>query len=191
MTPAEMAGRIELWPLERLKPYTRNPRTHSEEQVAKIAASIREYGFTNPILVDQDAGIIAGHGRLAAAQLVGLDQVPVIELSHLTEAQKRAYRIADNRLALDAGWDEALLAEELRELKTDEFNLELTGLDPRELDRLLSAEDDSGGPQPIEFGGDRAVLRVSCYERDVEIVEKALRKAARGTRLAGIQITKV
>lgn len=105
-----LAERIELRPIERLIPYARNARTHSEAQIAKIAASIAEFGFTNPILVDGDNGIIAGHGRLAAARKLGLREVPVIELAYLTPAQKRAYILADNRLALDAGWDEEMLA---------------------------------------------------------------------------------
>ena len=107
---------VEYRKVEALIPYARNPRTHAESQIAKIAASIVEYGWTNPILVDGDNGIIAGHGRLAAARKLGLDQVPVIELAHLTVAQKRALVIADNRLALDAGWDEEMLALELAEL---------------------------------------------------------------------------
>ena len=107
---------VEYRKVEALTPYARNPRTHAEGQVAKIAASIVEYGWTNPILVDGDNGIIAGHGRLAAARKLGLDQVPVSELAHLTVAQKRALVIADNRLALDAGWDEEMLALELAEL---------------------------------------------------------------------------
>ena len=111
MTP--IAKRIELWPVDRLKPYERNARTHSAEQIAKIAASITEFGFTNPILVDSADGIIAGHGRLEAAKLLGLDDVPVIVLDHLSDAQRRAYILADNRLALDAGWDEGMLAAEL------------------------------------------------------------------------------
>ena len=97
---------VEYRKVEALIPYARNPRTHAESQIAKIAASIVEYGWTNPILVDGDNGIIAGHGRLAAARKLELPEVPVIELGHLTPAQKRAYVIADNRLALDAGWDE-------------------------------------------------------------------------------------
>src|SRR5580698_5186009 len=105
-----MAQRIEHWPLEKLIPYARNPRTHSDAQVAQIAASIAEFGFNNPILVDTKAGIIAGHGRLLAAQKLGLKEVPVIVLDHLSEAQKRAYIIADNQLALNAGWNDELLS---------------------------------------------------------------------------------
>ncbi len=191
MTAAEMAGRIEMWPLERLKPYAQNPRTHSAEQVNKIAASIQEFGFLNPILVDGDAGIIAGHGRLAAAQQVGLTEIPVIELTHLTELQRRAYRLADNRLALEAGWDDALLASELQELADADFDLPLTGFDARELARLLGDTQQDGGPEIVEFGEDRAVLRISCYEADAEKIEAALRRAVKTTRLAGVKITRV
>ncbi len=123
---------VEYRKVEALIPYARNPRTHAEGQIAKIAASIVEYGWTNPILVDGDSGIIAGHGRLAAARKLGLDQVPVIELAHLTVAQKRALVIADNRLALDAGWDEEMLALELAELSESGYDLALTGFDSSE-----------------------------------------------------------
>ena len=101
-----MARRIELWPIDRLVPYAKNARTHSPEQVAQIAASIAEFGFNAPILVDSNAGIIAGHGRLLAARKLGLAEVPVVVLDHLSETQRRAYIIADNKLALNAGWDE-------------------------------------------------------------------------------------
>lgn len=147
-TPA-MAKRIEFWPLDRLKPYARNARTHSEEQIAQIAASILEFGFTQPILVDTKDGILAGHGRLRAAQKLSLAEVPVIVLDHLTEAQKRAYIIADNRLALDAGWDEETLAAELVALERDGFNLDVMGFTESELEDLL--KDGSGAqatPEP-------------------------------------------
>ena len=122
-----MAKRIELWPVDRLRPYERNARTHSVEQVAQIAASIVEFGFTNPILVDSSDGIIAGHGRLAAAQELKLLQVPVVVLDHLSERQRRAYIIADNQLALTAGWDDELLKSELGELNELGFDLTLLG----------------------------------------------------------------
>jgi DNA modification methylase len=122
-----------------LVPYARNARTHSEAQVAQIAASIREFGFTNPILVDGDRGIIAGHGRLLAARKLGLTEVPTIELSHLTEAQRRAYILADNRLALSAGWDDDLLRIELGELQAEGFDLSLTGFDLGEIEALFAA----------------------------------------------------
>lgn len=130
-----MAQHIEQWPVGRLIPYARNPRTHSDAQVAQIAASIREFGFTNPILVDTHAGIIAGHGRLLAARQLQLEHVPVIVLDHLSEAQKRAYILVDNRLAESAGWDEELLRLELAALEDENFHLELMGFDDEELAR--------------------------------------------------------
>lgn len=108
MTPRAMASRIELWGIDRLKAYDRNPRTNSDAPVAQIAASIKEFGFLNPVLVDTKAGTISGHGRVLAARKLGLEQVPVIVLDHLSEIQKRAYIIADNRLAESAGWNEDL-----------------------------------------------------------------------------------
>lgn len=132
-----------------LIPYARNSRTHSEAQVSKIAASIREFGFLNPVIVDGSSGIIAGHGRIMAAQKLGIETVPVIEASHLTDAQRRAYVIADNRLALDAGWDEEMLRVEFAELADMGFDLELTGfgldeiaaLEPEQLTEGLTDED--------------------------------------------------
>ena len=121
-----MAKCIERWHLDRLVPYARNPRTHSDAQAAQIAASIVEFGFINPILVDSKAGIIAGHGRLLAARKLQLPEVPVIVLDHLSENQKRAYVIADNRLAENAGWDEELLRLELAALDEENFHLDLT-----------------------------------------------------------------
>jgi len=138
MSTCKLPDKIEIWPIERLIPYARNPRTHSPEQVAQIAASIREFGFTNPVLVDGRAGIIAGHGRVMAARQLGLAQVPVVVLDHLTETQRRAYVIADNKLALNAGWDEELLALELQELQGDGYDLALAGLSEAEVDELLA-----------------------------------------------------
>jgi ParB-like chromosome segregation protein Spo0J len=132
---------IQYLPIDTLIPYERNPRTHSEEQIVQIAASIREFGFTNPILIDSKQGIIAGHGRLAAARELGLDKVPCIDLSHLTEEQKRAYVIADNKLALNGGWNEDLLRLELTDLKELGANLELTGFDPMELADIMLGKD--------------------------------------------------
>src|SRR5579872_6444485 len=140
-----MAQRIELWPIEKLIPFDRNPRMHSDAQVAQIAASIAEFGFTNPLLVDTKAGIIAGHGRLLAAHKLGLKQVPVIVLDHLTEAQKRAYIIADNQLAMNAGWDYTLLAAELAALQQEDFDVSLIGFEDEELARLLAAQDATDG----------------------------------------------
>src|ERR1019366_7295749 len=136
------ARHIEYCPLETLIPYAQNPRTHSD---AQIAASIAEFGFNNPILVDTKAGIIAGHGRLLAARKLQLEHVPVIVLDHLTEAQKRAYIIADNQLALNAGWDDELLRAELAALEDEDFNVRLIGFDDEELARLLAAQDAAEG----------------------------------------------
>ena len=135
--PKDIARRIELWPVEKLVPFSRNPRTHSDAQVAQIAASIAAFGFNNPILVDTKAGIIAGHGRLLAARKLQIDEVPVIILDHLSQTQKRAYIIADNQLALNAGWDDDLLRQELAALQNEAFNLDLIGFDVHELDELL------------------------------------------------------
>jgi ParB-like chromosome segregation protein Spo0J len=137
-----MARRIEIWPVDRLIPYVKNPRMHSEEQVAQIAASIVEFGFTAPILVASDAGILAGHGRLLAAQKLGLPEVPVVPLDHLSETQRKAYIIADNQLALNAGWNLELLRGELESLKENDFDLDLVGFTDKELDDLLADPED-------------------------------------------------
>lgn len=142
VTPA-MANRIEMWPLDRLIPYARNARTHSQTQVAQIAASIIEFGFTAPLLVSEDGGILAGHGRLAAARKLHLDAVPVVVLDHLTPTQRRAYILADNQLALQAGWDQELLAVELADLSAAGFDLALTGFSDDELADLLGDIEDA------------------------------------------------
>jgi len=120
---------IQHWPTERLIPYARNPRTHTDEQVAQIASSIVAFGWTKPVLVGADGVIIAGHARVLAARKLGSTEVPVIVLDHLTEAQRRALVIADNRLALNAGWDEEMLRVEIEALREDDFNLDLLGFD--------------------------------------------------------------
>ncbi len=164
-----VAQRIEHWPLEKLIPYARNPRTHSDAQIAQIASSIAEFGFNNPILVDAKAGIIAGHGRLLAARKLQLQEVPVIVLDHLSETQKRAYILGDNQLALNAGWNDELLHIELAALEEEDFNLDLIGFDDQELARLLAAEEAANGltdedavpelPQtPVCVAGDLWVL---------------------------------
>lgn len=130
--------------VEKLIPYVRNSRTHSDAQVAQIAASIKEFGWTNPILVDGTNGIIAGHGRLLAARKLGQTEVPVIELAHMTESQKKAYVIADNQLAMNAGWDTSMLTLELADLKEAGLNLDILGFDPKELDKLLEPEQVDG-----------------------------------------------
>ena len=129
---------IDMMQTSRLVPYIRNARTHSTDQVAQIAASIAEFGFTNPILIGEDEVIIAGHGRLQAARSLGLTEVPVIVLDHLSEAQRRALILADNRIAENAGWDNAMLASELAALRDENFDLDMIGFDEAELEELLA-----------------------------------------------------
>lgn len=144
-----------------LIPYARNSRTHSEVQVNKIASSIKEFGFLNPVLIDKDNGIIAGHGRVMAAQKLGLKEVPVLQIGHLSETQKRAYIIADNRLALDAGWDDEMLRVEIAELEDLGFNLELTGFEVGELESIKleqTTEDLSGDKNNISSLSERFLI---------------------------------
>ncbi len=169
MSTFRMTRGVELRPIERLTPYPRNPRTHSDAQIAQIAASITEFGFTNPILVDENGVIIAGHGRWLAALKLHLQEVPVIVLDHLTDAQKRALRIADNRLPLSAGWDDEILQAELAKLQTEDFDVDLVGFEDQELASLLAAQDAAEGltdedaipdlPQtPVSAPGDLWIL---------------------------------
>ena len=144
MSASWLADKIEQWPTAKLLPYARNARTHSDEQVAQIAASIAEFGFTNPILAGADGVIVAGHGRLAAAHKLGLALVPVVVLEHLSPTQRRALVIADNRIAENAGWDEAMLRIELVTLQDDDFDVSLTGFDADALADLLADEDGNG-----------------------------------------------
>lgn len=130
-------GRYRIVATDKLIAYDRNPRTHSSAQIEKLVASIREFGFTNPILTDGKRGVVAGHGRLLAAQRLGMATVPTLELSHLTAVQRRAYVIADNKLALDAGWDDELLRLELGDLRDLGFNLPVIGFDAGELSSLF------------------------------------------------------
>lgn len=173
MTATERrAQRIEHWPVERLKPYERNARVHSPAQIEQIAASIRRFGFNNPVLVDSRDGIIAGHGRVAAAKKAGVHTVPVIVLDHLTDAERRAYILADNRIAENAAWDSDLLTAELAALNDEEFDLGLLGFDEHELERMLATDDDGRADEcpeapetPVTRRGDLWVLgrhRVLC-----------------------------
>jgi len=132
------AKTIEWLETKGLIPYAKNSRTHSEAQVAQIAGSIKEFGFNNPVLIDEDNGIIAGHGRVMAAQKLGLQAVPCIRLAHLSDTQRKAYVIADNRLALNAGWDDQMLTVELQELDSESFDLSLLGFGADELNALLN-----------------------------------------------------
>lgn len=175
--------------VEALIPYAKNSRTHDDAQVAQIAASIKEFGWTNPILVDGEHGIIAGHGRLMAARKLGMTEVPVIELKDLTETQKKAYIIADNRLALNAGWDNNMLTIELNELLEDKFSLELLGFNADELNALLNPTEVNEGlvdedevpeppPEPITKLGDIWILsnhRLMCGDStNIDAVDKLM-----------------
>ena len=181
--PHQLPDAVEHWLLDRLRPYGRNSRTHSDGQVAQIAASIVEFGWTNPVLADSQGNIIAGHGRLAAAKTLGLDTVPVLLIDHLTEAQRRAYIIADNKLALNAGWDDETLAAELYSLNESGFDLALTGFSDQELEDLMAPLDDEGQgdnaaedeipeppEQPVSRPGDLWILgkhRLLCGDSTV------------------------
>ena len=198
-----MARRIEIWPVERLVPYAKNARTHSPDQVAQIAASIVEFGFVNPILVDTNAGIIAGHGRLLAARKLGLGECPVVVLDHLSETQRRAYIIADNKLAQNAGWDDATLAAELADLEAEGMDLALVGFSDEELRELMSKDEEpeaaaeSGEDEvpeapanPVTRPGDVWLIgphRLVCGDcRDLAVVSKLLarKKDARQINVA-------
>ncbi len=169
--------KIEHVETKSLIPYARNSRTHSDDQVRQIMASIREFGFTNPVLIDDAGMIIAGHGRVMAASRMGMDEVPCIRLGYLNDRQKRAYVIADNKLALNAGWDENLLAAEMKAIESDGFDMALLGFDDDELKELLAvAEIDDGNEKdpdivpkveelPVSKDGDIWVLgnhRLMC-----------------------------
>ena len=133
---------MTLVPVEKLVPYINNARTHSAEQIQKLRSSIREFGFINPVIIDKDYGIIAGHGRVAAAKEEGISEVPCVLVDYLTEPQKKAYILADNRFALDAGWDEELLRIEIESLQGADFDIALTGFDEKEIADLFAATGD-------------------------------------------------
>ena len=161
---------------EDLIPYARNSRTHSAEQIAQIAASIREFGWTNPILIDGENGIIAGHGRVLAAHKLGETHVPTIELSHMSDTQKQAYIIADNKLALNAGWDDEMLALEIDDLKEAGYDIELTGFNMDEISALNGNENiNDNHKEPIDES--RNLLMIECQgERELETLFEEMQK---------------
>ena len=165
-----MSMKIEQTNIDELIPYASNSRTHSEEQVAQIAASIKEFGFNNPVLLDGDNGIIAGHGRTLAARKLGLKVVPTIELAHLSDSQRKAYIIADNKLALNAGWDMPLLEFSLHELSQDNFDLSLTGFNDLEINNIIdpvegefNAEDEWNGMPSFTQGDVTAFKSITVH----------------------------
>ena len=160
---------IEQVKIDKLIPYARNSRTHSDAQVAQIAASIKEFGFTNPVLIDETGSIIAGHGRVMAARKLAIADVPSIRLTHLTEAQKKAYIIADNKLALNAGWDDEMLAVELADLKDMGFDLDLIGFSTDEIKLLFGNLDDVLDDLREPVDESRNLLMIECQsERELE-----------------------
>ena len=171
-----MKLKIQYKPIQDLIPYARNSRTHSDAQVAQIAASIKEFGWTNPVLLDGENGIIAGHGRVLAAQKLGETEVPTIELSHMDENQKRAYIIADNKLALNAGWDNEMLALEVADLKDAGYDLGLTGFSLDEIAALNGEADiDEDFKEPIDES--RNLLMIECQgERELETLYEEMQQ---------------
>lgn len=166
-----------------LIPYARNSRTHDDAQVAQIAASIKEFGWTNPILLDGENGIIAGHGRVMAAQKLGESKVPTIELAHMTDIQKRAYIIADNKLALNAGWDIKMLKLEFEDLQAFDFDATLTGFDIKSIESILSQDEKELGLLPEEkldnfLNGDTKILRLAYDEQEFETIVSSLQELA-------------
>ena len=153
---------IEQVPVSELLPYARNSRTHDDAQVAQIAASIKEFGFTNPVLIDADGGIIAGHGRTLAARKLKLELVPCIRLSHLTDTQKQAYIIADNKLALNAGWDAELLQLELSDLHDADFDMGLLGFEAAELSLAMGFEGQLEAPESSSKEIDTDDYKMGC-----------------------------
>ena len=168
--------KIEYVATDDLIPYINNSRTHSESQVKQIAASIREFGFTNPILIDEGGSVIAGHGRLVAAELLDLDEVPTITLEGLTEAQRKAYVIADNKLALNSGWDFEALRLDLESLKDFDFDIDLLGFSQEELSEILF-DSDSEVDFPDLSDGDKEPFQqktFTLHDEQAEVVENAI-----------------
>lgn len=155
---------MELVSISKLVPYVNNARTHSPEQIVKLRSSLREFGFINPVIIDKDFGIIAGHGRVMAAKEEGIDEVPCVFVDYLTEAQKKAYILADNRMAMDAGWDEELLRIEIEALQGMDFDIGLAGFDDDEIADLF-AGDDTSDVEEDDFDLNDALEKAAFVER--------------------------
>jgi len=161
-------NKIEQISVDVLIPYSNNARTHSDDQVTQIASSIKEFGFNNPILVDKENGVIAGHGRLMAAKKLGLDKVPCIRLEHLTDAQRKAFILADNKIALNSGWDYDLLKVEVENLSDSDFRLELLGFDINELNTILGIEEEIKDEKEVTDDGNRNLLLIE-FDNEIEL----------------------
>lgn len=173
MNPAD---KVEKWKISKLIPYARNARTHSDEQVGQIAASIKEWGWTTPVLVDETGGIIAGHGRTLAAQKLGMTEVPVMVAKGWSDAKKRAYVISDNKLALNAGWDNEMLRLELGELQGMDFDLDLTGFTAEEI-ATFQFDDDAETGMPELKDGDKDTFQqktFTLHDEQAEVVDNAI-----------------
>lgn len=179
-----MASRMEFWPVEKLKPYARNPRIHTTEHVLQIAASIKQFGFNAPILVDKKDGIVGGHGRYLAAMSIGMKEVPVVILDHLDEDMKRAYIIADNKLALNSTWDTGLLLEEISALN---FDPAILGFAQTELDAMIPGEPDLGNGHEPEARSS-STIRISCREVDLPRVYDILTQLIHESGLEDVKV---
>lgn len=193
MNEQPTALKITYRPVDDLIPYARNARVHSERQINQIAASIREFGFTVPVLLDGENGIIAGHGRVEAARKLAMDSVPCIDLEHLSETQKRAYILADNKLALNAGWDDELLGIELDSLAEAGFDSELSGFSFAEIEGLKGAwEPDWEKVNEVkeDLPAMRAKVVVTCREVDAVDVLSTVERACKESGIEGIDVRK-
>jgi hypothetical protein len=185
---------LTMVPIGELSPYEKNARTHTDEQVSQIVASIEEFGFTAPILIDGDKGVLAGHGRLMAAKFLGMAEVPCVILSHLTQAQRRAYILADNKLALNAGWDLDMLAAEVAALKLEDFDVSLLGFSQHELDQMMQGADwESDFDDPtVKDGahteGIEAKIVIRCGSIDREEVMNVVREAIELSGIADVRL---
>jgi ParB-like chromosome segregation protein Spo0J len=178
---------IEYKKTDKLIPYVNNSRTHDDAQVSQIAASIKEFGFTNPLLIDSEGGIIAGHGRLMAAKKLGMDEVPTIMLDGLSDAQKKAYVIADNKLALNAGWDMDLLAVEIEQLKELDFDIDLLGFNIDELDVEFDFSE-KNKELDLDSFNDEMELRFKVSKEQFEFITEKLRVINGSMEIAFLQV---
>ena len=171
------AQNIELMPLDQLRPYDRNARLHTQQQIQQIAKSIAAFGFNNPILVSSDQGIIAGHGRLEAARYMGLESVPVIVLDHLSEKERRAYILADNRLSDLSQWDEATLNAEVEALQATDLDLDAIGWTDEELEEMLAGLDELEGPEPepapVSLAADESEPETKAFRFEFDLTDYA------------------
>ena len=176
---------MQLVSIGKLVPYVNNARTHSKEQITKLRSSLREFGFVNPVIIDWEFNVIAGHGRILAAKEENIEQVPCVFVDHLTEAQKKAYILADNRFALDAGWDEDMLRVEMEALQGMDFDISLTGFDEAEIADLLSLDD--GDAQEDDFDVD-AELAKPCVAKTGDVWHLGKHRAFYGYEYEGFSV---